>query len=209
MPIEERPIATYALIFINVVVSLYAFANDRFFVDNMFIVGAVQDGQYHRMLTSGFLHGGMAHLLFNMFTLYFFGPVLEDRRMLGRGGFLIIYFASLIAGNLYALQVNADDPNYAAVGASGAISGVMVAVSLFAPLSSILLFGFIPMPAIVFTVLYIGFSAYAIGGDTMTLIGHEAHLGGAVAGLVLTIAMRPHVVPDMVAKISGVFNRRR
>ena len=131
---------TLSLIAANVFVSVMAFAFPDLFIHLMFVVGLVKEGEIHRILTSGFLHADIMHLLFNMMTLFFFGPVLEDRRLLGKQGYLIVYFLALIGGNLWALFVNYGDPYYSAVGASGAISGVMVGVSLFAPFLTILIF---------------------------------------------------------------------
>ena len=95
--------ATYVLIAINVVVSMIAFALPAVFNALAFQVGPVMDGQVHRLFTAGFLHDGVAHLAFNMMTLFFFGPALEHKRGLGRNGFLIVYFVALLAGNLWAL----------------------------------------------------------------------------------------------------------
>lgn len=201
--------STAILIAINVVVSLLAFGNRELFGMLMLQVGAVQQGEWHRVLTSGFVHGDEMHLLFNMLTLFFFGPVLEDRRMLGRNNFLIVYFVSLIVGSFYALYLNWGNPYYSAVGASGAISGVMVGISIFAPFLMILVFGIIPVPAIIYAVLFIGYSAFAMGNQN-SIIGHEAHLAGAVAGLVTVILMRPDAAVSLPGRIlSALRNRRR
>ena len=199
---------TLALIAINVLVSVLAFAYRDVFVNFMLVVGLVQEGEIWRLLTSGFLHADIMHLLFNMVTLFFFGPVLEDRRALGKTRYLIVYFLSLLGGNLWAVFVNYGDPYYSAVGASGAISGVMVGVSLFAPLLTILIMGIIPIPAILYAILFIGFSAFAMGSGAFN-ISHEAHLGGAVTGLLLVVLMRPQVVPHMFAQIKAKLSGRR
>ena len=116
---------------------------------------------------------------------------------------------SLIVGSFYALYLNWGNPYYSAVGASGAISGVMVGISIFAPFLMILVFGIIPVPAIIYAVLFIGYSAFAMGNQN-SIIGHEAHLAGAVAGLVTVILMRPDAAVSLPGRIlSALRNRRR
>lgn len=207
MSLDRLPIS-YILIAINVVISLYAFENRELLYDLSFQVGPVLDGQYYRMLTSGFLHVDFNHLLFNMLTLFFFGPVLEDERTLGKMNFLILYFGSLIGGSAAALLLNLNDPYYAAVGASGAISGVMAAVSLFAPFMVILIFGIIPIPAVLYAIGFIGISAFAMGSGAGG-IAHEAHLGGALTGLLLAIMLFPPVLGLFIRQIQNKLNRRR
>ena len=207
-PSFSRAPVTYALIAANLFVSVIAFASTTVFVWLMFNVGAVRDGEIWRIITSGFLHGGVMHLLFNMFTLYFFGPVLERRQTLGKQGYLVVYFVSLVGGSLWALYVNFGDLRYSAIGASGAVSGIMVAVSMFAPFSRIIMiFGIIPVPAILFTVFFVLFSAFAIGLDD-SLIGHEAHLGGAIAGFITTTLLKPTALSGLISKLSGLFSKR-
>ena len=200
---------SYILIAINVIVSLIGFSRAEFFNAFLFQVGPVRDGEIYRLLTSGFLHGNFTHLLFNMFTLFFFGPVLEDCRVFGKKNFLIVYFFALLAGNLGALWFNFNNPYYAAVGASGAISGIMVSVSLFVPFMTILIFGIIPIPAILFTGLFIAFSFFAMRFDHFSNVGHEAHLVGAVAGLLVTIVIQPRVIPNVFGQIAGLFSNRK
>ena len=117
--------ATLILIAINVLVSIYGWLNQQFLLKNLFDVGAVREKrEYHRLVTSGFLHGGVFHLLINMFVLWQFGGVLE--RELGATTFLIIYFGSLFAGNAWEYVDKRDQPDYRAVGASGATSGALL-----------------------------------------------------------------------------------
>lgn len=197
--------ASYVLIFINVVVSFIALSNEKLFHALMFQIEAVMKrGEYHRLITGGFLHADGNHLLFNMITLFFFGPALESDMMLGRNGFLIVYFTSLIMGNIWALIENIDRPEYAAVGASGAVSGVVVSFCLFAPFAMLLIFFILPVPAILFAVLYIAYSAWAVGRGGSN-IGHEAHLGGAVTGLVATMLLEPGIVNRLISQLLSFF----
>jgi membrane associated rhomboid family serine protease len=188
---------TLALLVLNIGASLYALSGDRSIIDRLaFRPQRIEEhGEYYRYITAGFVHVGMGHLFFNMFTLFFFGPVLE--RILGPAGFLILYFGSELAAHGLSYLQNRDDPFYSAIGASGAISGVVFAFCLFFPLRNLYLFGAVPLPAIVFAVGYVVGSAYAMQqgrqdrmqGGQGGGIAHEAHLGGAVAGVILTIVI--------------------
>ena len=200
--------ATYVIIAVNVITSLAGFASPYVFGMGLLHVGAIMDGQIWRLLTSGFLHLNFTHLLFNMFTLFFFGPALESDRFLGRRGFLILYFVSLLVGSGYAVWANLGDVNYAAVGASGAVSGVMIGVSLFAPFMMILIFGIIPIPAILYAVGFIGFSTFAIRSGSFWGVGHGGHPAGALAGLVVVAVMRPDVFFELWRQVKARFARR-
>ncbi|MAP96098.1 MAG: rhomboid family intramembrane serine protease [Ponticaulis sp.] len=209
MPPNIFKTASFALILANVASSLIGFSSLAFLDAFVFHVGSIRQGEIWRVLTAGFLHVDFMHLLFNMFTLFFFGPVLESPRLLGRSRFLILYFVALLVGNLWAFAAHFNDLNYAAVGASGAVSGVMVSVSLFVPFMMILIMGIIPVPAILFAVLFIGYSILAPYWGMGPSIGHEAHLGGAIAGLVTTLIFYPKILGHTWLQIKSGLNRRR
>lgn len=186
--------ATVALIGANIVVSLYALFGDRTFINQYsFQVHAVRDlGQHYRLLTSSFLHGNLPHLLLNMMTLFFFGPVVEET--LGRLGFLVVYVGSILSSGFVSLHFNRDNPTYASVGASDAVSGVVLSYCCFYPFSSLyILFLPIPIPAILYGALFIAISAQLMERSDR-VIAHEGHLGGALGGAALTILMRPDVM---------------
>lgn len=186
--------ATLALILVNIAISLYAFYGDRTFINQFaFNVRAVAgEKQHYRILTSSFLHGNFGHLLLNMMTLLFFGPVVEE--ILGKLGFLVVYFGSIVASGLVSLKVNRDNPSYSSVGASDAASGVVLSFCCFHPFEKIYIF-FIPIgiPAILYGVLFILISAQMMERSNR-VVAHEGHLGGALGGLALTVLMRPDVV---------------
>jgi membrane associated rhomboid family serine protease len=191
----ETPV-TILLLLINVLVSAYALFFDESLVDRLSFMPKriLENGEYQRLITAGFVHVGLAHLAFNMLTLYFFGPELE--RLLGPGKFLLLYFGAELAAHGLSLLLHRKTENYAAVGASGAVSGVVFGYCLFYPFHSLYIFFLpIPIPAIVFAVLYVVLSIYAMHqgrANGMTGgIAHEAHLGGAAGGLVLTILLEP------------------
>ena len=186
--------ATLALICVNVAISLYAFYGDRTFINHFaFQVRAVRElKQHYRIVTSSFLHANFPHLLLNMMTLFFFGPEVE--RILGKLGFLVVYFGAILASGLVSLRVNRDNPLYASVGASDAASGVVLSFCCFYPFQPIYIM-FIPIgiPAILYGALFIFVSAQLMERSNR-VIAHEGHLGGALAGVVLTVLMRPEVL---------------
>lgn len=193
MDILSSP-ATLALICVNVIIGIYAFYIDRTFINQFaFQVHAVRDQkQYYRILTSSFLHANLAHLLLNMMTLFFFGPEIE--RILGKLGFLVVYFGAIFASGYVSLKVNRDNPSYSSIGASDAVSGVVLSFCCFHPFQPLyLMFIPIPIPAILYGVLFMAISAQLMERSNR-VIAHEGHLGGALAGVALTILMRPDVI---------------
>lgn len=195
----EFPI-TVSLIAANVLFSLIGLRNRRFFEDNAFWIAPIRDGnQWWRFVTSAFLHVNLTHLLVNMFVLWQFGRELEAG--LGAPRFLLIYFGSLIAGNLWEYFDNRAKPDYRAVGASGATSGVILSFSVLAPFALLGLFFIIPMWAIVAAVLFITVS-FILSQRDNTLIAHGAHLGGALAGGALTLLLVPGAWTNLMQQIA-------
>src|SRR6187551_600909 len=144
---------------------------------------------YKRLFTSGFLHADWPHLLFNMLTLYSFSSSLE--MALGTPRFLALYIGSLLFGNLLALYIHRHQAGYSAVGASGAVSGlVFAAIALFPDMELGLLFLPLSIPGWLFGLLYTLYTLYGIKSKTDN-IGHEAHLGGGLFGLGSAILMFP------------------
>lgn len=189
--------ATYAIIIANLIASIYGLSFDRGFVGSFaFNVGALVNAkQHYRIFTSSFLHGDYFHLLFNMMTLLFFGPVVE--RILGADGFLVVYFGAVLASGIVSFYVNRDNLAYTSLGASDGVSGVVLSFCLFFPLAPIY-FMFVPIgiPAIIYGAFYILISANMIGRFGGR-VAHEAHLAGAIAGVLLTIAMRPQILAQI------------
>lgn len=148
--------------------------------------------QYHTIVTSGFVHADLLHLLFNMMTFYFFGFNLE--RAIGPVAFFVLYFAALLISHAGTYFKQKKNPDYASLGASGAISAVLFAAILYFPDQSLIIFPIpIPIPAPLFAVLYLAYTYYASkrqGGDR---INHDAHLAGALTGLVFVAITEPSV----------------
>lgn len=185
-------IATIAVIAANILVSLKGFKDYGFFERYKFNIGAILGGQKDRMMTSGFLHVDGSHLLLNMFTLYFFASVVIQ--WLGPVKFLIIYTISLLAGSLLALSFHKKEPFYSAVGASGAVTGVLYAAILLQPdMRLALMFIPIPFPAYILGIAYLMYSIYGMK-KRLGNIGHTAHFGGAVGGYITTLIFMPSIV---------------
>ncbi|MCR9225259.1 MAG: rhomboid family intramembrane serine protease [Hyphomonas sp.] len=192
---------TSLLIAGNVIASLIALSNPSFMAKNLFHVGPIlQQKEWHRMVTSGFLHGGILHLLVNMYVLFMFGGFVE--RVVGPVAYLIIYFAALLGGNSWALLENKAKPSYRALGASGATSGIVMSFILFRPFEPLMIFP-IPffMPAVVLGIVFLVGSAILSQRDNKR-IGHEAHLGGALAGILATIAVQPAALSNFSQQVA-------
>ncbi len=158
----------------------------------------VREREWSRWLTAGFVHVNGMHLAFNMITLYFFGPYVEA--VMGPWNFLVVYLGSELTANALTFWKHRDAPQYSAVGASGAISGVLFAFCLFEPFAMLGIMFVIPMPAILFAVLYVVLSIYASKRE-IGRVAHEAHLGGALGGLALTILLYPAAVSIFLDQI--------
>lgn len=181
---------TYFIIGATILVSLKGFNDPSFFEKFKFNVSAVKYGQQYRLFSSGFLHADFFHLFFNMFSFWSFSPILlanfETRNI------LLIYFGSMMLGSLFMYYFHKSEPYYSAIGASGAVSGVIYSAVLLEPNIRLLVF-FIPMPGYVFAVLYLAYSIFGMKGR-FDNIGHTAHFGGALGGLVLTLLIKPELL---------------
>ena len=182
-----------AIIIINVLISFKGFNDQSFFRKYEFHMGSVRAGEQIRLISSGFLHADIAHLAFNMITLYFFAPVVISH--LGSLSFVIIYFGSLIFGSLLTILFHKDDYNYRAIGASGAVTGVLYSAILLQPDMMLGIFFIIPMPAYLFGILYLLYSIYGMRAKNDN-IGHTAHFGGAIGGYLITIISNPQIVVE-------------
>lgn len=182
------------IIAITVVISLMGFQNIQLFEKYKFNVSAIRyKKEYIRLLSAGFLHADWGHLFFNMLTLYFFGPIVLQ--VFGILGFLTIYVASIIAGNLFSLFLYQKQGWYSAIGASGGVSGILFAAIAVFPMIELYLFLIpIPVKGYIFGALYFGYSVYMmLNPRPQDNIGHAAHLGGAAFGLVYSVIMEPDV----------------
>ncbi len=182
-----------AIIVVNVLISYKGFNDLSFFRKYEFHVGSIRSGEQIRMLSSGFLHADMMHLIFNMLTLWFFAPVVINH--LGSFSFILVYFGSLIFGSLLTMVFHKNDYGYRAVGASGAVTGVLYSAILLQPDMMLGIFFIIPMPAYLFGILYLLYSIYGIKAKNDN-IGHTAHFGGAVGGYLITLVKEPTLLVE-------------
>lgn len=175
----------------NVIFSMRGFKDAEFFNKFKFNIGQIRSGENIRYLSSGFLHVDVSHLLFNMLTFYFFAPVVAGA--MGDIKMAAIYIASLLVGNIFSFFYHKNEMHYSAVGASGAVMGILYAAILIYPDMTLLLFFALPIPAWLFGIAYLGYSIYGMK-NARDNIGHDAHIGGAVAGFVLTLAFFPNLL---------------
>ena len=180
----QSGIFMWAIIAANVIVSYIGFKDQSFYRKYLFHVGSIRAGEQTRMVTSGFLHADEMHLAFNMLTLYFFAPFVYG--ILGGGSFLLIYFSSLIFGSLLTMIFHGNEYSYTAVGASGAVTGIVYSAILLEP--QIYIYGIIP--GYLFGMLYLLYSIYGMKSRRDN-IGHTAHFGGAIGGYAITLIKNP------------------
>ncbi|WP_298535581.1 rhomboid family intramembrane serine protease [uncultured Algibacter sp.] len=180
---------TGILIAANALISYKGFSDFNFFNKYKFHVGSIRGGEQLRMFSSGFLHADTQHLLFNMLTLYFFADVVIS--ILSPIQFLLIYIGSLMLGSILSLYFHKNEYNYTAVGASGAVSGVIYSAILLQPGMSLYLFFIpIPIPAYLFGIGYLLYTIYGMK-KRIGNIGHDAHFGGAIGGYLITLILSP------------------
>jgi membrane associated rhomboid family serine protease len=197
---------TNIIIIINVIISFVAFRDENAFYKLCFWPEKVwHEKEWIRILSGGFLHANMTHLLFNMISFYFFGPFVEYYFMQEFGGaghtaYIVFYVLAIVVANVPDLYQHKDNPSYRAVGASGAVSAVIFATILFSPLNLIYLFMFIKMPAFVFGILFLVYSAYMARRQSDN-IGHLAHFSGAIFGIVYPLVFQPTLFMECINQI--------
>jgi membrane associated rhomboid family serine protease len=195
------PVASVIFV-LTIVISLLAFSSDNLFDKLILHPYDVSRGKnVYTLITSGFIHNDYMHLFFNMLSYFFFAFQLEAT--LGHWQFALLYMVSLILSDLPSVIKHKNDLWYRSLGASGAISAVVFGAILFNPLGKMtILILPIPMPAVLFGVLYLVYCSYASkrGQDN---INHDAHLFGALSGVMITILLVPQVVPYFFHTVIG------
>lgn len=176
----------------NVLASMRGFRDYTFFQQYKFSIKAIKRGEKIRFFSSGFLHVDWQHLLFNMLTFYFFANIVIVQ--LGVFNFYLIYIFSLLCGNLLSYYFHKNEPHYNAVGASGAVTGIVYAAILLSPgMKMFIYFIPIPIPSYFVGVGYLLYSIYGMKNKTGN-IGHDAHFGGAVGGYLMILILAPWVL---------------
>ncbi|MEL7146930.1 MAG: rhomboid family intramembrane serine protease [Bacteroidota bacterium] len=164
--------------------------------------------EFYRLLTSGFIHVDFTHLIFNMLTFYFFGPVVEQilaqihGTVTGGVIYVAFYLVSIVLSDLSSVIRYGDAPGYNSLGASGAVSAVLFFSILFDPLRDLYLYFLIPIPGFLLGAMYLIYSYYQ-GKRGTDNINHFAHLYGAIAGIVFAIATFPGVVANFLQQIAS------
>lgn len=161
------------------------------------------------MLSSGFLHGSTMHLVINMYVLWAFGEYVENKFVgqygatQGRLMYVFAYLITIVLGDLPTHFSKQNDPYYSAIGASGGTSGIIMMFILFEPWRMLLFYFVIPIPAILFGVLYLGYSSWA-SKNSNDNIGHSAHFWGAVAGVAIALIMLPEASRTFITQIINI-----
>ncbi len=172
------------------VLSLYCFSKHEVLDKLLFSPYQINEdkSQYFRFISHAFIHNDAGHLIINMLTLYFFGTELEH--IFSSTEYIVFYLLAILFSSLPSYQSNKDNPNYRAVGASGAVCAVMFALVLYSPWSVVYINFFIPIYFILFTVGYLIYSNYKIKNSNDN-IGHEAHMWGSIFGIAFTLITHP------------------
>jgi len=177
------PPASYAILILIVAVSALGLMAVPSIIERNLLrpYRVAKHGEYSTLITCGFVHADFGHLIFNAITLYFFGPDLE--LTIGTPRFVALYFIALLVSSLGTVIKQRRNPDYASLGASGAINGVLFAYIVYYPTASILLYFAVPIPAAIYAVGYLAYSIWA-SKHSRDRINHDAHLDGAITGLV-------------------------
>lgn len=197
---------TLLLIGITAVISLLAFNNTSLytrFLMNPYMV--FRKRQYWRLVTSGFIHANYMHLGFNMFTFYFFGHVVEQRfgQLFGHMGtvlYVLFYLSAIVISDLPIAWKKRDQIHYNSLGASGGVSAMVFASILYFPINDLCLYGFLCLPGFIFGILYVIYS-YFSSKNARDHVNHDAHLFGALYGLVFAIVVYPHSLPEFLNQV--------
>lgn len=192
---------TLILIIIIALTSAFAFSQREVMAQLQFNAFQIYHRkQFYRMLTHAFVHANWEHLIVNMIVLYSFGTAVEvyfgdTFGTIGSTYYLILFFGSVIFSSLLSLIGQRDNPQYNAVGASGAVSAVLFTAIFFNPWSNIYFFGILPIPGIIFGALYLYYSYY-MSTKKMDNIGHDAHYMGAIFGFFFPVFLQPSLLLD-------------
>lgn len=196
---------SYLIIGITVVVSYKCFGRADLVNKLSFNSYAIiRRNEWYRLVTHGFIHADTMHLLINMFTFWSFGTYMESSfTTIGLGGgwgFMSLYFGGMIFSSLYDLYKYRDNLFYQSIGASGAVSAVLFASILLQPWGKILLFAILPVPGIVFGVLYLMYCQY-MAKRASDNVNHNAHFYGAIYGLLCPILLQPSLLNSFIRQL--------
>ena len=201
---------TLVIVITTIVLSLYAFKRQELLYRfDLSPYNIVHKKQYYRIFTHAFLHADYVHLAINMLVLYSFGSYvehmlgdLEAQGVIFSGPFffVLLYLASIALASLTTISRYRNDEKYSALGASGAVSAVVFTYIFFAPLQKIYFYMVLPIPGILFGILYLIYSSY-MGKRNKDNINHSAHFWGAVVGFVFPILLEPSLFLDFLENL--------
>jgi len=206
--IADYPI-TFLLIAITAITSYLALSNDslsRKLIMNPYIVARKKE--YYRFITSGFIHNGYVHLIFNMITFFFFSQWIESYfnhthgAILGSAYLIVLYLAGIIVSDIPTYLQYKDLPHYNSLGASGGVASILFASILYEPLNPIAIFGVIQVPGFILGIVYAIYSYFYSKGSEDN-INHSAHLYGALFGFVFGIVIEPMAIMTFFQKIAA------
>lgn len=197
-------IITYIILGVTIAISLLALQRPEI-TDRLLHAPYIEShkNQYYRLLTSGFLHGSMNHLFINMFVLYQFGTFVEQYFTIRFGQsygiflFVLFYLSAIVVANMGTFFKHQSNPSFRSLGASGVTSALVLIYCLFDPWQ---MFIFPPVPAILFAVLYLGYSQWAIKNSSDN-IDHQGHLWGSLYGIIFIIIVDPEMLSIFINKI--------
>ena len=196
---------TYLILGTTIVVSLICFKRQDLINKLSFNAYAVtKRNEWYRIITHGFVHADMTHLLVNMFTFWSFGSYMETLfANIGFGGwaFIGLYFGGMIFSSIYDLIKYRHNMYYQSIGASGAVSAILFSSILFNPWGTILLFAIIPIPGIIFGILYVIYCQYMAKRSTDN-INHNAHFYGAVYGFLFPALLQPALMTSFIKLVT-------
>jgi len=200
---------TLPIILVTVVFSVLAFNKTELMARYQFNAYMISHrNQWYRFLTGAFLHADWMHLIVNMLVLWSFGEATEFYFKLGLGKFgplayIGLYFGAIFTSSISTYRKHKNDHWYNAVGASGAVSAVLFSSVVFAPFSKILLYGILPLPALVWAALYVAYSVYS-SKNSNDNINHDAHLWGGAYGMIYTLIVCPSAAQGFIYQITNI-----
>lgn len=199
---EQINIFLLILIGVISVISIYGFSNSNFIDKYIFNIAAIRkSNQWDRVLSSSFLHADPMHLLFNMYVLYMFAPSIINSPFFGVLWFIVIYFGAVVGGGLLSYFMHKNNYAYKALGASGGVTGVVMASAVVHPdMGMGIIFVPVFIPSYIFGFLYLCYSIYSMHNQSDN-IGHDAHLGGAIVGIFFPLILYPTLLTDNFVKI--------
>lgn len=189
------------ILILTILVSILSFNNSDRIGKLLFIPYVVKrKNEWYRFITSGFVHADYMHLIFNMLSFYFFAPYIEGA--FNSTQFLVLYLGSMIIADIPTYFKYQDSQGYGSLGASGAVSAIVFSYIMLRPFDTLLVF-FIPMPAILYGVLFLGYSYY-LDKKGHGVINHSAHFYGAVTGIIFTFVIHPQSLTNFIQQLASV-----